>query len=240
MRISKYLSLCGVSSRRGAETLVGEGRVTVNDVTVEKQGTVINEEEDVVKVDGTPVTPVKEKVYIIFNKPASVLTTLFDPFGRKTVVHYLKGLKHRVYPVGRLDYDTEGVLLLSNDGDLVYRLAHPKYQIQRVYEASVLGHFNSVAVGKMEKGIRLDDGTLSKSEVSILGYIKNLTRIRLILKQGRKREVKQICKKVGYPVHRLRRVEFAGLNTRGLAGGKWRHMTTSELRRLRNKVGLTE
>lgn len=239
MRISKYLSLCGVSSRRGAESLVGEGRVTVNDVTVEKPGTIVNEESDVVKVDGSQVTPVDEKVYIILNKPANVLTTLFDPFKRKTVVHFLKGLKHRVYPVGRLDYDTEGVLLLSNDGDLVFRLAHPKYEIQRVYEASVLGHFNSEAAVKMEKGIKLDDGSISKSEVSILGYVKNLTRIRLVLRQGRKREVKQICKKVGYPVHKLRRVEFAGLNTKGLTGGKWRHLSQAELRRLKNKVGLT-
>lgn len=238
MRISKFLSVCGVSSRRGAENLVGEGRVTVNDITVEKPGTIVNEESDVVKVDGVQVSPVDEKMYIILNKPANVLTTLFDPFKRKTVVHFLKGLEQRVYPVGRLDYDTEGVLLLSNDGDLVFRLAHPKYQIQRVYEASVLGHFNREAADKMEKGIKLDDGSISKSVVSILGYVKNLTRIRLVLRQGRKREVKQICKKVGYPVYKLKRVEFAGLDARGLATGKWRHLSPAELRRLQNKVGL--
>ena len=238
MRINKYLSLCGVSSRRGAEKLVGEGRVTVNNLTVEKLGTVIDEDSDVIKVDGTQVTPVQEKVYIVLNKPINTLTTLFDPFKRRTVVHYLKGLEHRVFPVGRLDYDTEGVLLLSNDGDLVFRLAHPKYQIQRVYEATVLGHFSHEAVRQALKGIKLADGSISKSEISILGYVKNLARIRLILKQGHKHEVKQVCKKVGYPVHKLRRVEFASINTKGLAGGEWRHLTPSELRRLKNKIEL--
>lgn len=238
MRISKYLLLCGVSSRRGAESLIDEGRVTVNDSTVEKQGTIIDENKDTVKVDGTEVSIVEEKLYILFNKPANVLTTLFDPFKRRTVTHYLKGVPQRVYPVGRLDYDTEGVLLLSNDGDLAYRLAHPRYQVPRVYEANVLGYFNLEAAVKLQKGVKLDDGSISHSEVSILGYVKNTTRIRLILTQGRKREVKQICKKVGYPVIRLRRVEFAGITAKGLAGGKWRHLTQSELKKLRSKVGL--
>ncbi len=238
MRISKYLSLCGVTSRRGAEQLIDKKQVTVNDVTVEKQGVIIDETKDAIKVNGSLVTPVKTKVYVILNKPSNCLTTLFDPFRRKTVVHYLKGLKERVYPVGRLDFDTEGVLLLSNDGDLAFRLAHPSYEIQRVYEASVLGQFTPEAVKKIKAGIELDDGSMSTAEVSILGFEKNLTRVRMTLHQGRKHEVKQLCKKVGHPVHKLRRVEFASLTTKGLAGGGWRHLTPTEVKRLKQSVGL--
>lgn len=240
MRISKYLSLCGVTSRRGAEQLIDKKQVTVNDQTIEKQGVIIDEAKDIVKVNGTQVSPVLSKVYVILNKPANCLTTLFDPFHRKTVVHYLKGLKERVYPVGRLDFDTEGVLLLSNDGDLTFRLAHPSYEIQRVYEASVLGRFTAEAVKEIHNGIELVGGASSTAEVSILGFEKNLTRIRLILHQGRKHEVKQLCKKVGHPVHKLRRVEFAGLTTKGLSGGGWRHLTITEVQRLKQSVGLDD
>ncbi|PWB72254.1 pseudouridine synthase, partial [candidate division GN15 bacterium] len=128
IRINKYLSLCGVTSRRGAEALIAEGRVTVNESKLTKTGVIVDETTDIVKVDGVIVAPVEVSVYVLLNKPASVMTTLHDPFKRKTILHFLRKLPHRVYPVGRLDFDTEGVLLLTNDGDLAFRLAHPRYQ----------------------------------------------------------------------------------------------------------------
>ena len=238
IRISKYLSMCGVTSRRGAEAMIGKGRVTVNDLTIEQVGTIVDESKDVVKVDGTEVRPVTHKAYVLLNKPKMVMTTLFDPFRRRTVRHHLKRLRQRVYPVGRLDYDTEGVLLLTNDGDLAYRLAHPKYQIPRVYEARVMGQFKEEAAAAIEKGIKLDDGAIGRAQVKILGFVRNTTRIRLILTEGRKREVKQLCKKVGCPVKHLVRVEFAGITARNLKVGQWRHLTDKEINRLKRLVGL--
>ncbi len=232
IRINKYLSMCGVTSRRGAEALIAEGLVVVNDHTVEKVGTVIDESTDVVKVDGVEVKPVDELVYVVLNKPPMVMTTLSDPFKRKTVVNFLKKLHQRVYPVGRLDYDTEGVLLLTNDGELAYRLAHPSFEIAKVYEAMVEGSFTRIAADMIQKGIRLEDGSLGRARVDILGYVKNTTRLRLTLHEGRKREVKQLCKAVGHKVIRLRRVEFAGITARGLKTGEWRLLSATEISRL--------
>lgn len=240
IRISKYLSLCGVTSRRGAEALIGEERVTVNDTTVERIGTVIDPEVDVVKVDGVKALPVTTKVYIVFNKPRMVMTTLHDPFKRRTVRHFLRKLSVRVYPVGRLDYDTEGVLLLTNDGDLTFRLAHPRYQISRIYEARVEGQFRKEAAQQIEKGIKLDDGFIGKAKVNILGFMNKYTRIRLLLTEGRKREVKQLCKSVGHPVAHLVRVEFAGVTAKNLRSGSWRYLTSKEISRLHDLAGLKQ
>jgi 23S rRNA pseudouridine2605 synthase len=238
IRLSKYLSLCGVTSRRGAEALVSEGRVTLNDTAVEKIGTIVDETSDVVKVDGTVVAPVAEKVYIVMNKPRKVMTTLYDPFKRKTVRHYLKNLEHRVYPVGRLDFDTEGVLLLCNDGDLAFRLAHPRYQVEKIYEANVTGQFRRSDSMRIQRGVRLKDGAIGRARVDILRYSRNTTRLRLTLIEGRKREVRQLCKAAGYPVRFLRRVEFGRITARGLKPGAWRHLTTAEVNRLKALVRL--
>jgi 23S rRNA pseudouridine2605 synthase len=238
VRINKYLSVCGVTSRRGAETLISEKRVTANDITVTELGAVIDPETDVVKVDGVVATPVEKKVYVALNKTRMTMTTLHDPFKRRTIVYYLGQLEQRVYPVGRLDFDAEGLLLLTNDGDLAYRLAHPRYQVPKIYEARVQGQFTREAADRIQGGIVLDDGATGRAEVSILGFVSDSTRIRLTLTEGRKHEVKQLCKKVGHPVTHLRRVEFAGLNVRSLKPGQWRYLTPSEVDQLRALVGL--
>lgn len=218
--------------------MIAENRVTVNDTTVTKPGIVIDPDKDVVKVDGTAVEPVTEKVYVVMNKPRYVMTTLHDPFKRKTVVQYLKMLLHRVYPVGRLDYDTQGVLVLTNDGDLAYRLAHPKYEVKKIYEARVIGSFSAEAGEAIKKGVKLDDGYIGHASVDILQYGDHWSRIRVTMTEGRKREVKQLCKNVGYPVLRLTRVEFAGISAKGLALGKWRQLTKREVEQLKAMVGL--
>jgi len=239
IRINKYLSLCGVTSRRGAETLIAEGRVAINESRLEKTGAIVDENTDIVKVDGVIVSPVDVKVYVLLNKPASVMTTLQDPFKRKTILNFLKKLPHRVYPVGRLDFDTEGVLLLTNDGDLAFRLAHPRYQIPKVYEALVKGQFNRENAEKMLRGIKLEDGATGRARADILGFVKSMTRVRITLTEGRKREVKQLCKAVGHPVEKLRRVEFAGITARNLNSGDWRYLTSSEISRLKSLTGMT-
>ena len=238
IRLNKYLSLCGVSSRRGADALILEGRITVNNETVEKVGTVIDESSDTVRVDGSVVAPVEKQVYIIFNKPTQVMTTLHDPFDRKTIVYYLAGLDTRVYPIGRLDFDTVGVLLLTNDGDLAYRLAHPKHQVKKIYEVKVTGKFTREAAEKIEGGIRLEDGSIGKGKVRIVSHGRGITKLKMILTEGRKREVKQLCKLVGHPVLQLRRLEFAGITARGVKLGKWRYLTDREVAQLKELVGL--
>ena len=238
VRISKFLSICGVTSRRGAEALIKDGRVTVNDQIPEKVGAIIDDAKDVVKVDGSVVAPVEEKLYIILNKPRKAMTTLHDPFRRRTVSNFIKGLKHRVYPVGRLDFDTEGVLLLTNDGDLAYRLAHPKFGVKKIYEALVDGEFHRDSSLSISHGIKLEDGHVGKAKVDILGYVRKDTRLRLTLTEGHKREVKQLCKAVGHPVKALRRVEFADITARQLRPGEWRKLTKGEIEHLKEQVGL--
>ncbi len=238
IRINKYLSMCGVTSRRGADTMIDEGRVTINDRALEARGAIVDTDTDLVKVDGVEARPVEDMVYVVLNKPAKTMTTLHDPFKRRTVVDYLKSLNHRVYPVGRLDFDTEGVLVLTNDGDLAYRLAHPRYGISRIYEAQVEGRFTRDKCDRIKRGVKLDDGAVGRAKVSILSSTGQQTRIRLILTEGRKHEVKQLCRKVGHPVSWLCRVEFAGIGLKNLNQGQFRNLTKGEINRLRQSVGL--
>ncbi|MBU8933420.1 MAG: rRNA pseudouridine synthase [candidate division Zixibacteria bacterium] len=238
VRINKFLALCGVTSRRGADALIAQQRVVVNDCLVDKVGTIIDDECDVVKVDGTVVSPVREKVHVLLFKPREVVTTLDDPFHRRTVADYLRNLKVRVYPVGRLDYDTDGVLLLTNDGDLAHRLTHPRYEVPKVYEAQVRGYFEHDSAHLIGKGIPLEDGAIGRAKVRIGVRTDDTTRIRLTLTEGRKREVKQLCKAVGHRVLRLQRIKFAGLTVEGLQPGNWRHLSDDEVRQLKELVGL--
>lgn len=237
IRINKYLSICGVTSRRGAEKLIEQQLVTINDRTAQL-GEMVDESSDVVKVNGAEVQPVSQHVYVVLNKPAGVMTTLHDPFKRRTVRHLVKKVRQRVYPVGRLDYDTEGVLLLTNDGELAYRLTHPKYQIARLYEAKVKGQFVQTDADRIASGIKLEDGAIGRARVRTIHQSKESSRVRLILTEGRKREVKQLCKAVGHPVLKLKRLEFAAITTTGLAIGKWRELTVAEVKNLKSLVGL--
>ncbi|MEW6411635.1 MAG: pseudouridine synthase [Candidatus Zixiibacteriota bacterium] len=239
IRLNKYLSICGVTSRRGADSLIAEGRVSVNGAVVDKVGTIIDEAVDEVTVDGTSVNPVEELIYVVLNKPPNVMTTLADPFGRKTIVHFLEDLGARVYPVGRLDFDTEGVLLLTNDGDLAYRLAHPRYQVPKMYDVKVQGEFTESDAARIAGGIELEDGAVGRGQVKLVSHTGRISRIRIVLTEGRKREVKQLCKAVGHPVVKLRRTDFAGITVRGLKLGKWRKLTSEEISHLKKLVGLT-
>ncbi|UCD64656.1 MAG: rRNA pseudouridine synthase [Candidatus Zixiibacteriota bacterium] len=238
IRLNKYLSQCGVTSRRGAEALITAGRVSVNGRRVDTVGTVIDEETDTVTVDGSVVTPAERKIYVVFNKPPGVITTLDDPFGRKSIANYLKDVPERVYPVGRLDLDTQGVLLLTNDGDLAYRLAHPKYQVEKVYDVRVAGLFTQAAADRIGSGISLEDGATGRATVRIVSSSDDASRLRMTLTEGRKREVKQLCRAVGHPVKQLRRVRFGGISARGLKLGKWRYLSDEEVSELRKLVKL--
>jgi pseudouridine synthase len=225
MRLNAYLARAGVASRRGAEELIRAGRVRVNG-EVAGLATFV-EASDRVELDGRPLAP-QPLAYVLLHKPAGVVTTAHDPHGRPTVVE-LVGVPQRVVPVGRLDADTTGALLLTNDGALSHRLMHPRYQVDKVYEAEVEGEPDDEALRRLAAGVELEDGPTAPAGVCRLGP----SRLELTLHEGRKHQVKRMCEAVGHPVRRLHRREYAGLTLEGLEPGAWRELTAREVAALR-------
>jgi len=225
MRLNAYLARAGVASRRKADELIKAGRVTVNGKPGELNTFV--ETRDRVEVDGKPVAK-QRLAYLLLHKPAGVVTTARDPRGRPTVVGLVPA-ESRVVPVGRLDADTTGVLLLTNDGELAHRLAHPRYEVDKVYVADVEGEPTDEALRRLGDGVDLEDGRTAPAKASRLGP----SRIELTLHEGRKHQVKRMCEAVGHPVRRLHRSAYAGLTVRGLAPGAWRELAADEIESLR-------
>ena len=225
MRLNAFLARAGVASRRKADELIKAGRVKVNGELGQLNTFV--ESRDVVEVDGQPVA--KQKLgYVLLNKPAGVVTTANDPQGRPTVVD-LVGHDSRVVPVGRLDVDTTGVLLLTNDGPLAHRLAHPRYGVEKVYEVETWKEPNDEALRRLATGVELEDGVTSPARVRRLGA----ARFELVLHEGRNRQVRRMCEAVGHRVRRLHRSVYAGLGVEKLQPGEWRELTPREVERLR-------
>jgi 23S rRNA pseudouridine2605 synthase len=225
VRLNAYLARAGIASRRGAEDLIRAGRVRVNG-QVAGLATFVAK-RDRVEVDGRPVE-LEPLGYVVLHKPAGVVTTVRDPQGRPTVVG-LVGHERRLVPVGRLDADTTGVLLLTNDGALAHRLMHPRYEMEKVYEAEVEGEPSDETLSRLAEGVELEDGQTAPARVRRLGR----GRIELTLHEGRKHQVKRMCEAVGHPVRRLHRSSYAGLMAAGLAPGEWRELTAAEVERLR-------
>jgi 23S rRNA pseudouridine2605 synthase len=226
VRLNAYLARAGIASRRGAEELIKAGRVRVNG-EVAGLATFVDGARDVVEVDGRPVHP-EPVAYVLLHKPAGVVTTARDPYGRPTVVG-LVAHERRIVPVGRLDADTTGALLLTNDGPLAHRLMHPRYEVDKVYEAEVEGEPSDEALARLAAGVDLEDGRTAPARVRRLLP----SRLELTLHEGRKHQVKRMCEAVGHPVLRLHRRAYAGLTVEGLAPGEWRELDDSEVRRLR-------
>jgi 23S rRNA pseudouridine2605 synthase len=224
MRLNAYLARAGVASRRKADELIKAGRVRVNGKPGQLNTFV--EARDRVEVDGRPVAK-QQLAYLLLHKPAGVVTTARDPGGRPTVVDLVPS-EPRVVPAGRLDADTTGALLLTNDGDLAHRLAHPRYEIDKVYVAEVEGDPTDEALRTLADGVELDDGRTAPARVRRLGP----ARIQLTLHEGRKHQVKRMCEAVGHPVRRLHRRAYAGLTLGGLRPGAWRELTRAEVERL--------
>jgi 23S rRNA pseudouridine2605 synthase len=227
MRLNAYLARAGVASRRGADELIKAGRVTVNGEPGQLNTFV--ESRDRVEVDGEPVAP-QQLAYVLLHKPAGTVTTASDPHARRTVVD-LVNHPARVVPVGRLDADTTGALLLTNDGPLAHRLAHPRYGVEKVYEADVEGDPSDEALEELRRGIELDDGPTAPAEAHRLGP----GCLELTLHEGRKHQVKRMLAAVGHPVTRLHRSRYAGLTLEGLEPGAWRELEPSEVDLLRNR-----
>lgn len=227
MRLNAYLARAGITSRRGADDLIKAGRVKVNDVPGALNTYVHT--GDRVEVDGKPVTAQALR-YVLLNKPAATVTTASDPQGRPTVVELVEEIPERVVPVGRLDADTTGALLLTNDGPLSHRLAHPRYGVEKVYEAEVVGEPDEAALEQLAAGIDLDDGRTAPAGVRCLAPSK----LELTLHEGRKHQVKRMCEAVGHPVVRLHRSRYAGLTVEGLEPGSWRELDADEVKQLRS------
>ncbi len=229
-RLQKYLASCGVASRRNAEKLIESGRVTVNGV-VATLGNRVDPDADVVLLDGAPVAQ-EQFVYVLLNKAPDTVTTVKDTHGRPTVLDSLEGLEARVYPVGRLDMDVGGVLLLTNDGELANRLIHPRYKIPKIYHAWVWGQVTEESLRQLEAGVELEDGMTAPAKAQIVKQSTRQTLLRLQIHEGKKREVKRMCKAVGHPVASMSRIAFCGLRVGELKPGEWRLLSTDELKTL--------
>jgi 23S rRNA pseudouridine2605 synthase len=230
VRLNAYLARSGIASRRAADELIKAGRVRVNGRPGELSTFVAA--LDVVEVDGRPVAG-QRLAYVLLHKPSGVITTARDPHGRPTVVGLVPA-EPRIVPVGRLDADTTGALLLTNDGQLAHRLAHPRYQVDKVYEVEVEGDPSEAALRPLAKGVELEDGRTAPARIRKLGR----GRLELTIHEGRKHQVKRMCEAVGHPVRRLHRSRYAGLDLRGLAPSEWRELTREEVGTLRRLVGL--
>lgn len=233
VRLVVYLARAGVASRRGAGELVKEGRVKINGEAVTNPATGVDDEKDHVRVDGKMIKSLQPPAYLILNKPAGVLTTRNDPIGRPTVFDLLKRVKVRVEAVGRLDFDTEGLLLFTNDGALAQKLARPESKVEKVYEALVKGNVSRTAVRQLSEGIVIEGRKTLPARVKALGRAGENTELRIVIVEGRYHQVKLMCLAAGHPVKKLRRIAFGPLNLDNLPVGKFRYLTDREIQKLR-------
>jgi 23S rRNA pseudouridine2605 synthase len=238
VRLQKFLAGAGVTSRRKAEALIGAGRVKVNARVVTELGTRVDPSKDLVTVDGALVSAPSTRSYYLLYKPPGCVTTASDPQGRPTALEYLRGVKERVFPVGRLDYDAEGAVLCTDDGELANRLAHPRYGHRRVYLAKVRGEPPEGALERLVAGVRLEDGPARALEASIHERAEKNVWVRIVVGEGRTHLVKRLCEAVGLQIQRLYRPEFGGVTVEGLRPGTFRPLRPDEVRRMKALVGL--
>lgn len=231
MRLQKYLALSGVASRRTAEKMIADRRVSVDGEVITEMGVQVEIGQDI-RVDGKLVTPEPEKKYIMYHKPAGEVTTASDPEGRATVLDKFRDYPVRLYPVGRLDYDSEGLLLLTNDGDLTERMLHPSMEVEKTYLARVSNELTIDEARQLERGVMVDGRRTARAKVKILGVKGLYTDILVTIHEGRNRQVRKMVEQVGHQVVMLRRIRFGPLKLEDLPRGMWRELTEEELREL--------
>jgi pseudouridine synthase len=228
-RLQKILSQAGIASRRASEQLMRDGRVTVNGETVRELGTKADASHDDIRVDGRRVKIVERRRYLLLNKPRGYVTTRSDPQRRPTVIDLLGGVTEYVYPVGRLDFESEGLLLLTNDGDLAARLTHPRHGVARVYDVRVLGELDRHDVDRLAKGVTIDGRRTGPADVKPMGP----SHFQITIREGRNRQVRKMCDAIGHPVASLRRIAIGPISDARLKLGHWRELTAAEVERLR-------
>lgn len=238
-RLQKIISAAGIASRRAAEGLILEGRVRVNGRVVTELGTKADPEKDAIKVDGKLINPRQPRIYIMLNKPMGYVTTLSDPEGRPTVKDLLKGIRTRVYPVGRLDYDTEGLLLLTNDGEWAHLIMHPRYELPKTYLVKVKGVLDKKDADELERGVYLEDGKTAPANVRLVRKEEANSWVEITIHEGRKRQVRRMFDRIDHSVIKLRRIKIGPLPLGPLAVGRYRHLTPLEVETLR-RVAVSE
>lgn len=236
-RLQKVMARAGVASRRRCEEYIKQGKVQVNGQIVRELGVKVDPQRDQIVVEGR-LLKVEAKCTFLFYKPLRVITSMSDPHRRKVVADYFRNVEERVYPVGRLDYDTEGLLLMTNDGELANRLMHPRYEIEKQYLVTLKGVITSQALRQLQEGVRLEDGWTAPAKVRLVGKGDQISRICLSIHEGRNRQIRRMCKKVGFPVIALKRERIGFLTLQGLQPGQYRKLTEAELVRLQNLLRL--
>jgi 23S rRNA pseudouridine2605 synthase len=236
VRLHKLIAGTGIASRRKAEEMISAGRVMVNGKVVTELGTKVDPNSDHVKVDGKHLSAAQPFVYLMLNKPKNVMSTLDDPGGRTTVKDFLRGVSVRVFPVGRLDFDSEGLMLLTNNGDLAQALLHPRYHVPKTYLIKVKGVLTDEEIGKLEKGVRLEDGMTSPAHVKKVRKVEANSWLEITIREGRKHQVKRMLEAVGHPVIKLMRIKMGPLMLGNLEPGEFRFLTDREANALRELV----
>ena len=234
MRLQKYLALSGVASRRNAEKMIADGRVAVNGMVITEMGVQVDELHDKVTVDGNLVHLEEEKHYLAYNKPIGEVTTVSDPEGRATVMDKFRDYPVRLYPVGRLDYDSEGLILLTNDGDLMNDLLHPSREVEKQYLVKVSNRVSDEEIRRLRAGVQLDDGRMtSPADVHLVRYEAFASVLLVSIHEGRNRQVRRMFSAVGHEVVSLKRVGFATIKLHNLPRGQWRRLTDVEVKKLK-------
>ena len=239
MRLNRFLARAGAASRRGADALIEAGRVHLNGDAVTRLGTTVDPDRDVVELDGVAVTLPQSLTYMALNKPPGCVVTMSDPQGRSTVADPIDGVPPGVVPVGRLDVETEGLLILTDDGELAHRIAHPSYEIDKVYEVEANGTLSEEERLRLEKGLMLDGRLTSPAAVRVISAPGRVTVAEMTIHEGRKRQVRRMFELVGHPVTRLKRTRVGPVELGDLQPGRWRYLTGDQLRALREALGMS-
>ena len=233
MRLNKYIAECGAASRRGADKLISDGLVKVNNKVVTELGTIVNEDNDTVTVNGKKLVLRNRDVYIILNKPKGCITAVKDDKGRKTVMDYVESKDKRLFPVGRLDYDSEGLVLLTNDGDTAYKFTHPSSEIPKTYIAKVEGEIPEKELDKLRDGIPLDGAITHRAKIKVLGVEDHISRIEITIFEGKNRQIRRMFEYIGYNVIFLKRTAIGDIRLGGLGRGLTRYLTPKEIQFLK-------
>ncbi|MBE9503968.1 MAG: rRNA pseudouridine synthase [Proteobacteria bacterium] len=236
IRLQKVLAQAGVASRREAEKMILNGRIKVDGKVIKELGTKVDPEKNDIEVDDRSISKSEKKVYYLLNKPKGCVTTMKDPRGRLTVNDLLKDIDERVYPVGRLDYDTTGVLIITNDGELANALAHPKKEIDKYYHALVQGVPSNEALKRLREGVQLEDGKTAPAKIRVLEIKGNKSWLEIIIHEGKNRQVKRMCEAISHKVLRLKRTRFGPLEVNDLASGKIRALKDGEIEALKKAI----
>jgi 23S rRNA pseudouridine2605 synthase len=236
-RLQKVMSEFGVASRRKCEELIATGKVKVNGSLIIEPGCKVDKEKDIIEVDGKIIKVLDKKIYILLNKPAGYITSVKDQFGRPTVLDLLSGISNRVFPIGRLDYDTEGLIILTNDGDLTYMITHPKHNIDKTYRALVCGEVDLEDISAFERGIAIEDYFTSPALLEIVRHIKGNSIVDITIHEGKNRQVRKMCQAIGHSVISLKRIRIGKIGLGVLKTGEWRYLDDLEIDYLKTMGG---